>query len=86
LRKKQFDESKDQEEILEAERAFEVKYVLVVVDIAITSSKTRFKELVVFKDFFGFLLSSTILKHRVSTKTLPSVARYSAKESCRHGD
>jgi hypothetical protein len=62
LRKKQFDESKDQEEILETERAFELKYVLIVVDIAITSSKTRFKELMVFKDIFGFLLSSTIPK------------------------
>jgi hypothetical protein len=62
LRKKQFDESNDQEEILEAERAFKVKYFLVVVDMAITSLKTRFEELMVFKDIFGILLSSTILK------------------------
>ncbi|PWZ14127.1 Branched-chain-amino-acid aminotransferase 5, chloroplastic [Zea mays] len=62
LRKKQFDESNDQEEILEAERVFKVKYFLVVVDMAITSLKTRFEELMVFKDIFGFLLRSTILK------------------------
>ncbi|PWZ16974.1 Cycloeucalenol cycloisomerase [Zea mays] len=62
LRKKQFDESNDQEEILEAERVFKVKYFLVVVDMAITSLKTRFEELMVFKDIFGFLLISTILK------------------------
>ena len=62
LRKKQFDESNDQEEILEAERGFKVKYFLVVVDMAITSLKTRFEELMVFKDIFGFLLRSTILK------------------------
>jgi hypothetical protein len=62
LRKKQFDESNDQEEILETERGFKVKYFLVVVDMAITSLKTRFEELMVFKDIFGFLLRSTILK------------------------
>ena len=60
--KKQFDKSNDQEEVLEAERAFEVKYFLVVVDMAITSLKTRFEELMVFKDIFGFLLSSIVLK------------------------
>jgi hypothetical protein len=62
LSKKQFDENNDQEEILEAERVFKVKYFLVVVDMAITSLKTRFEELMVFKDIFGFLLRSTILK------------------------
>ncbi|ONM03378.1 General transcription factor 2-related zinc finger protein [Zea mays] len=56
LRKKQFDESNDQEEILEAERGFKVKYFLVVVDMAITSLKTRFEELMVFKDIFGFFI------------------------------
>jgi hypothetical protein len=62
MRKKQFDESNSQEEILEAERAFKVKYFLVMVDMAITSLKTRFEELMVFKDLFGFLLSSNTLK------------------------
>jgi hypothetical protein len=41
LRKKQFDESNGQEEILETERVFKVKYFLVVVDMTITSLKTR---------------------------------------------
>ena len=62
VRKKQFDESNCQEEIIEAERAFEVKYFFVLVDMAITSLKTRFEELMVFKDIFGFLLSSSTLK------------------------
>jgi hypothetical protein len=31
-----------------------VKYFLVVVDMAITSLKTRFEELMVFKDIFCF--------------------------------
>jgi hypothetical protein len=62
VRKKQFDESNSQEEILEAERAFKVKYFLVMVDMAITSLKTRFEELMAFKCLFVFLLSSTNLK------------------------
>jgi hypothetical protein len=51
-----------QEEILEAERAFKVKYFFVMVDVAITSLKNRFEELMVSKDLFGFLLSSNTLK------------------------
>jgi hypothetical protein len=62
VRKKQFDESNSQEEILEAERAFKVKYFLVLVDMAITSLKTRFEELLIFKGVFRFLLSSSTLK------------------------
>jgi hypothetical protein len=58
VRKKQFDENNSHEEILEVERAFKVKYLLVMVDMAITSLKTRFEELMVFKCLFGFLLSS----------------------------
>ena len=61
-RKNQFDESNSEEEILEAEKAFQVKYFYVVVDMAITSLKDRFTELMVFKDIFGFLLSSVTLK------------------------
>nr|XP_040251732.1 zinc finger MYM-type protein 1-like [Aegilops tauschii subsp. strangulata] len=61
-RKRQFGESDCQEEILEAEKAFRVKYFFVLVDMAVTSLKDRFKELMVFKDIFGFLLSSGTLK------------------------
>ena len=61
-RKNQFDESNTHEEILEAEKAFQVKYFYVVVDMGITSLKYRFKEFMVFKDVFGFLLSSRTLK------------------------
>nr|XP_045090282.1 uncharacterized protein LOC123497676 [Aegilops tauschii subsp. strangulata] len=60
-RKRQFGESDCQEEILEAEKAFRVKYFFVLVDMAVTSLKDRFKELMVFKDIFGFLLSSGTL-------------------------
>jgi hypothetical protein len=61
-RKMQFDEASSEEEILEAERAFQVKYFYVVVDMANTSLKTRFEDLMVFKNIFGFLLSSSTLK------------------------
>ena len=60
-RKKQFDESDCSEEILQAEKDFEVNYFLVMVDMAISSLKNRFEELQVFKTIFGFLLSSRTL-------------------------
>ncbi|XP_062186706.1 uncharacterized protein LOC133890315 [Phragmites australis] len=62
IRKRQFDETDCAEANLQAERAFEVDYFFVMVDIAITSLKTRFEELQEFKSIFGFLMSSTILK------------------------
>jgi hypothetical protein len=58
----QFDEINCQEEMLEAEKAFKVKYFYVVVHMAITSLNDKFKELMVFKDILGFLLSSSTLK------------------------
>jgi hypothetical protein len=63
-RKKQFDESdSDSEEVnLEAEKAFEASYFLVMVDMAISSLETRFEELKSFKSKFGFLMNSTALK------------------------
>jgi hypothetical protein len=44
------------------EKAFEVNYLLLMVDVAKVSLKTRFEELKVFKNIFGFLLSSKDLK------------------------
>jgi hypothetical protein len=61
-RKKHFDEIEYQEEIVQAEKDFEVNYFLVMVDMANTSLKSRFEELQTFKSIFGFLLSSTTLK------------------------
>jgi hypothetical protein len=62
VRKKQLDESRCHEEILENERAFEVNYFLVLVYMASTSSRTRFEELSMFKGISGFLLSSSTLR------------------------
>ena len=67
-RKKHFDETDSHEEILRAEKDFEVNYFLVVVDMANTSLKSRFEELQVFKGIFGFLLSSIILKSLSNTE------------------
>jgi hypothetical protein len=53
-RKRQFDESGCCEEILQAEKDFEVNYFLVMVDMAITSLNNRFQELQVFKNIFLF--------------------------------
>jgi hypothetical protein len=61
-RKKHFDENECDEEILQAKKAFEVNYFLVVVDMANSSLKNRFEELHTFKSIFGFLLSSITLK------------------------
>jgi hypothetical protein len=61
-RKKQFDEPDHDEEVLLAEKAFEVNYFLVMVDVAKVSLQNRFEELKVFKDIFGFLLNSKDLK------------------------
>jgi hypothetical protein len=44
-RKKQYDETEFEEAKLEAEKAFEVNYFLVMVDVAISSLKIRVEEL-----------------------------------------
>jgi hypothetical protein len=62
VRKKQFDESRCHEEILENERAFQVNYFLVLVDMASTSFRIKFEELSMFKGIFGFLLNSSTLR------------------------
>ncbi|XP_066396219.1 uncharacterized protein [Miscanthus floridulus] len=62
VRKKQFDETECNEAILQAEKDFETFYFLVMVDMAISSLKSRFKELQSFNEKFGFLMNSTSLK------------------------
>ncbi len=61
-RTKHFDEIDCNEAILQAEDAFKVNYFLVMVDMAITSLKSRFEELQSFQSIFGFLMSSVALK------------------------
>ncbi|KAG2606265.1 hypothetical protein PVAP13_4NG229511 [Panicum virgatum] len=86
-RKKHFDESECSDEaILQAEKAFEVNYFLVMVDMATTSLKTRFEELQVFKKIFGFLLSSrnlTSLDDMKLTDCCTTFAKtFSSDDSC----
>lgn len=63
FRKKQFDETDSGEQVqLSGEDAFRVDYFFVVVDMAITSVKNRFDQMMNFKSVFGFLFDSLRLK------------------------
>ncbi|XP_021854418.2 uncharacterized protein [Spinacia oleracea] len=61
-RKKQFDEHDHDEEIMSPEESFRINYFLVVVDMAISSLKSRFEQLKIFESIFGFLCDSNKLK------------------------
>jgi hypothetical protein len=64
-RKRHFDETDCKEAKVEAKRAFEVNYFLVMVDIAISSLKSRFEDLQSFKAIFVFFMSGANLKSLV---------------------
>ena len=49
-RKKQFDDPDNDEKVLLAEKAFDVNYFLVMIDVAKVSLKNRFEELKVFQN------------------------------------
>ncbi|PNT61430.1 hypothetical protein BRADI_5g15112v3 [Brachypodium distachyon] len=63
-------------------KAFQVKYFFVMIDMAITSLKDRFKELMVFKDIFGFLLSSGTLKLLNDNEIEESCRKFASTFSC----
>lgn len=50
--------------------------------MAVTSLKGRFKELMVFKEVFGFLLSSRVLK-KLSERVLKKLSDSELEEGCR---
>jgi hypothetical protein len=75
-RKKQYDETEFEEAKLEAEKAFEVTYFLVMVDVAISLLKSRFEELQSFKSIFGFFISSTTLKAPYTTELRDSCIKF----------
>lgn len=62
IRKKQYDETNNEDETLSLEESFRVEYFLVVVDMAITSLNNRFDQLKTFESIFGFLYDSNKLK------------------------
>ncbi|KAL0427226.1 UNVERIFIED_CONTAM: hypothetical protein Slati_2897400 [Sesamum latifolium] len=62
LRKKQYDENTDDEDVRSPEEAFEYDYLNVITDMAIASLRNRFDELKRFESIFGFLLDSKRLK------------------------
>jgi hypothetical protein len=63
-RKKYFDEQNDQneEETLSAIESFRITYFLVMIDMSISSLNSRFEQMKIFKNLFGFLLNSERLK------------------------
>jgi hypothetical protein len=63
-RKKHFDEQNDQneDEALSAIESFRVNYFLVMIDMAIASLNSRFEQMEIFENIFGFLLNSERLK------------------------
>lgn len=54
--KKQFDETQLSEEVLTGEDDFRVNYFLVVVDMAITSVKDMYDQMMKLKVFLGYYL------------------------------
>ncbi|KAK4437451.1 hypothetical protein Salat_0079000 [Sesamum alatum] len=62
LRKKQYDETTDDEDVRSPEEAFEYDYFNVITDMAIASLRNRFEELQRFENIFGFLLDSKRLQ------------------------
>ncbi|XP_024969569.1 uncharacterized protein LOC112508937 [Cynara cardunculus var. scolymus] len=63
IRKKQFDENNNEEEMQASEKeAFRVNYFLTIVDMAISSLNNRFEQLKKFESIFGFLFDYDKLK------------------------
>ncbi|KAL5658992.1 hypothetical protein ACJX0J_032155, partial [Zea mays] len=63
-RRKHFDEQNDLngEESLSSIESFGVNYFMAMIDMAIDSLNSRFEEMEVFENLFGFLLNSERLK------------------------
>ena len=59
-RKKQFDETSDEEIQLLAMESFRVSYFIVIVDTTIASLTSRFEQLKTFEKVFRFLFNSII--------------------------
>ncbi|KAK4435039.1 hypothetical protein Salat_0667000 [Sesamum alatum] len=62
LRKNQYDENTDDEDVRSPEEAFEYDYFNVITDMAIASLRNKFEKLKRFESIFGFLLNSKRLK------------------------
>ncbi|TYG73055.1 hypothetical protein ES288_D04G069300v1 [Gossypium darwinii] len=54
--------NQEDEEIQSSDELFRVDYFLVIVDMSITSLKSRFEQLKIFESIFGFLFDSNKLK------------------------
>ncbi|XP_059627381.1 uncharacterized protein LOC132270202 [Cornus florida] len=61
-RKKQFDESANEERTQSAEESFKINYFIYIVDQALSSLKSRFEQFQQYDDSFGFLFNLERLK------------------------
>ncbi|XP_042374434.1 zinc finger MYM-type protein 1-like [Zingiber officinale] len=84
-RKKQFDESSSEDVMQSAEESFRVNYFIFLMDQAISSLKTRFKQFQKYEETFGFLFNPERLKFAnddnlmKSCKNLEETLRYNVK-------
>ena len=62
FRKKQFGDTSENAVTLSAEKSFRIEYFLFIVDLAISSIKSRFEQFKIYENIFGFLFCFKKLK------------------------
>ena len=62
FRKKQFGDTSENAVTLSAEESFRIEYFLFIVDLAISSIKSRFEQFKIYENIFGFLFCFKKLK------------------------
>ncbi|XP_076941460.1 uncharacterized protein LOC143611024 [Bidens hawaiensis] len=83
IRKKQFDESREQEVLFSPEEKFKVNYFLCIVDQAIASLETRFEQYEQYEKLFDFLFSKNL---KMLDETKHKSCCYTLQEELEHGD
>ncbi|XP_076942325.1 uncharacterized protein LOC143612162 [Bidens hawaiensis] len=83
IRKKQFDESHEQEVLFSPEENFKVNYFLCIVDQAIASLETRFEQYEQYEKLFGFLFPKNL---KTLDETKLKSCCYTLQEALKHGD
>ncbi|XP_076931779.1 uncharacterized protein LOC143597048 [Bidens hawaiensis] len=80
IRKKQFDESREQEVLFSPEENFRVNYFLCIVDQSISSLETRFEQ---YEKLFGSLFPK---KLKALDETKLKSCCYTLQEALKHGE
>ncbi|KAL6495855.1 hypothetical protein OROGR_030418 [Orobanche gracilis] len=84
LKKRFFDENARDEPIQVAEESFRVNYFITVIDIALSSLKTRFEQFKKYEDMFGYLFNLSKLK-AIDDETM-KCACTTLEDFLKHGD